>query len=99
MKDKFQPQKSSIIPIRQSDIKRVHCFMDLFTIISLLSEDLNLLPKHPKLNAPLERLNRLVYNILVTKYLIDRFFDYIYLLVGVLSYISWVIIYFLRHTL
>ena len=45
--------------------------------------------KNTQSNHPVERVYQLILNILVTKYLDEKFFDYIYPRVETLAYISW----------
>ena len=47
--------------------------------------------KKPQANAPVEQVNQLILNILVTKDLSNKVFDYIYPLCETLAYIAYAI--------
>ena len=59
-----------------------------------LLKDLDIKPvlitiKNPQANALVERLRQVILNIIFTKYLSNKVFDYIYPWGETLSYISW----------
>ena len=55
--------------------------------------------KNPQANAPVERVHQLIINMLVTKDIDNKVFDYIYTWVETISYIAWEIIFYYHWTI
>ena len=87
------PQK--VVLDNGSEFKRDFTALIKYLNIKTVSTTLN----NPQANAPVDQTNQVIYNMLVTKYLDNKVFDYIEPWGETLAYIAWNIKAYYHHTM